>query len=994
MDIKKNDTYEYREVVKRPNLRVNLLEIGYCTEKVLFNELKEPFSGRLYFTTDTNKFYFDWKNKRHELDVYGDGGSGSSDMSIMEEIEKIKNGAGLDEDGTYTPDSTTNYLTEASSLKDADKKLDTKVKNIEDNLFEVTDLKYISDNTPTSIRTVVDDNNKLNLVIDTTDSVNQSNPLTTKTYVDSKSTLSPEQIEDIQEQVIDNIEDNLFEVTDLKYISDNTPTSIRTVVDDNNKLNLVIDTTDSVNQSNPLTTKTYVDSKTTDYSDLTNKPSINGTTLEGNVNLSTPEQLDAKQDTLVSGNNIKTINGESILGSGNITIQGGEGGGTVIDSLDSTSATSALSANQGRILNERTEVIESKFKRVIETQMRTTAVNGFITSEDKVVSEVSYSKGDVVPSSTYKYSTFDVEGAYSVRFEGVELKSNSNSTSGYAFYDENGDVILSSCKRFDVGTISTTELKEYIVLVPEGAVAFKTTSYLASTPLSTSAFYFYKTEIEDIEFEPKSDEIITIKPELEYGRLSYSTGQPTEYSSENGGSSYRYGNNQRTCNFIRCKKNSNITIKSSIPCYFYIHSYAADYSHMGRSGLISINSEYEYNVGAASFIKIVFSLDSDGGYDTLVPKFDLRITGKFNANWNVKNIRTTTGYSNLGVVVYPLVSTASDQETNGVQDNPVKSYDAGLLLLPESYSNEGKPTRLIIYCHGAGVNYQTSTSEFPSKDYKPEYWLSEGYAIMDMDGECGSSYTTQHNYAPESIQCYIAGYKQVIRDFNICTDGVFVGGRSMGGGMSISICNTNEIPVIACCPVAPVLNTLWWWQYASAERRIYLANKLGFTNIPETWENTDENWSYLKSQFDKLVKYSPLWKCISDLPNADTLFDGLRMSGSTHDITNEKVIAEYNVYKDLHVRLKCPVKIFHNYADPTVPWERNARIFYRMLLNAGNSCELRMFDTSNDVDTSVTAHHFEMRTDRLITYTNSYGVELQNVPVVYIEMLKFWQRYE
>ena len=33
-----------------------------------------------------------------------------------------------------------------------------------------------------------------------------------------------------------------------------------------------------------------------------------------------------KQDTLVSGTNIKTINGESILGSGNITINGGSGG--------------------------------------------------------------------------------------------------------------------------------------------------------------------------------------------------------------------------------------------------------------------------------------------------------------------------------------------------------------------------------------------------------------------------------------------------------------------------------------------------------------------------------------------------------------------------------------------------------------------------------------------------------------------------------------------
>ena len=38
-----------------------------------------------------------------------------------------------------------------------------------------------------------------------------------------------------------------------------------------------------------------------------------------------------KQDTLVSGTNIKTINNQSILGEGNITIEGGSGGGKAIE---------------------------------------------------------------------------------------------------------------------------------------------------------------------------------------------------------------------------------------------------------------------------------------------------------------------------------------------------------------------------------------------------------------------------------------------------------------------------------------------------------------------------------------------------------------------------------------------------------------------------------------------------------------------------------------
>ena len=92
---------------------------------------------------------------------------------------------------------------------------------------------------------------------------------------------------------------------------------------------------------------------TTDYNQLTNKPQINSVELSGNKSLedlgiptktseltndsgfltSIPDEyvtetelnagLGNKQDTLVSGTNIKTVNGESLLGSGNIDIESG-----------------------------------------------------------------------------------------------------------------------------------------------------------------------------------------------------------------------------------------------------------------------------------------------------------------------------------------------------------------------------------------------------------------------------------------------------------------------------------------------------------------------------------------------------------------------------------------------------------------------------------------------------------------------------------------------
>lgn len=57
-------------------------------------------------------------------------------------------------------------------------------------------------------------------------------------------------------------------------------------------------------------------------------PSLDGylTETEASETYATKEQVSSKQDQLVSGTNIKTINGQTLLGEGNIEIQGGSGG--------------------------------------------------------------------------------------------------------------------------------------------------------------------------------------------------------------------------------------------------------------------------------------------------------------------------------------------------------------------------------------------------------------------------------------------------------------------------------------------------------------------------------------------------------------------------------------------------------------------------------------------------------------------------------------------
>ena len=68
-----------------------------------------------------------------------------------------------------------------------------------------------------------------------------------------------------------------------------------------------------------------IGSTSVDLSQYVTNTQLNSTLESYATSANVTEQLSTKQDTLVSGTNIKTINGESVLGSGDLTISGGGG---------------------------------------------------------------------------------------------------------------------------------------------------------------------------------------------------------------------------------------------------------------------------------------------------------------------------------------------------------------------------------------------------------------------------------------------------------------------------------------------------------------------------------------------------------------------------------------------------------------------------------------------------------------------------------------------
>ena len=52
-------------VNKKPSIDIKTMELCSCVKSVLISE--EVYNGRLYHTTDTNEFFFDWNDKRYLL---------------------------------------------------------------------------------------------------------------------------------------------------------------------------------------------------------------------------------------------------------------------------------------------------------------------------------------------------------------------------------------------------------------------------------------------------------------------------------------------------------------------------------------------------------------------------------------------------------------------------------------------------------------------------------------------------------------------------------------------------------------------------------------------------------------------------------------------------------------------------------------------------------------------------------------------------------------
>lgn len=143
----------------------------------------------------------------------------------------------------------------------------------------------------------------------------------------------------------------------------------------------------------------------------------------------------------------------------------------------------------------------------------------------------------------------------------------------------------------------------------------------------------------------------------------------------------------------------------------------------------------------------------------------------------------------------------SHSSVNEVVDREEHSECECVLALPESYSDSGAPTQLIIACHGAGSNVMEAKNMVGGL-VPVSKCIDAGYAALDVAGSRWHGLTMG---CPEHLFALYKAYKYAIKHYNL-TSTVLLAGGSMGGQTVLNFASMFPSIVIAAGIFFPRLN--------------------------------------------------------------------------------------------------------------------------------------------------------------------------------------------
>ena len=253
----------------------------------------------------------------------------------------------------------------------------------------------------------------------------------------------------------------------------------------------------------------------------------------------------------------------------------------------------------------------------------------------------------------------------------------------------------------------------------------------------------------------------------------------------------------------------------------------------------------------------------------------------------------------------------SGSTVNDVTDKEIWDECECVLCLPESYSDDGEETPLILSCHGAGCRVCEETGETGGVGYCREC-LNQGYAVLDI---CGSQPHGLTMGCPEHIFALHKAYLYAIKHYNL-SHRVLVAGASMGGHTAMNFAHTFPGIVAALGLIYPRLNM----DGVTVDGHYCIG----------TWDKTKKNEKTGLSTHDRIVD-------IYRFPTEE--WCGENTIGFNPYLTRSFINADGHRV----VIPPCPIKVWQGTADPTVDPVMTQE-FVNSVRRSGSYIELHMME--------------------------------------------------
>lgn len=173
-----------------------------------------------------------------------------------------------------------------------------------------------------------------------------------------------------------------------------------------------------------------------------------------------------------------------------------------------------------------------------------------------------------------------------------------------------------------------------------------------------------------------------------------------------------------------------------------------------------------------------------------------------------------SGYIHFTVPVNQyIVDESVTTDTTKDNENTIVDVDC-ILSLPTSYTQIGKPTKLVMMCHGAGRGvYGASTAFDQNGDWRQitEYnklvsaLVSNGYAVFDCNGYSNTNLGCSFWGVQRGIEAWRKAYDYIVKNYNV-EENISIYGFSMGGLTALNLA-FQAFPNVKCVAVgSPVTN--------------------------------------------------------------------------------------------------------------------------------------------------------------------------------------------